>query len=215
MRYCCKLLHHKIFISFILCILAMLVVCVCLLWYKLRTNEIFLTFLLNHQCTYLFDYQYDFVEKNGRIPNWHRPPSPSPFVKVFRRILGNEKVVFVGLRNLDITQLPDVLRQTATLPYLQHLIVQNCDWSQSATLQLQQHRKLKVVDLRKANISKSDRILLTDILPNVIIFACPSVSLSSDCEPTGFSKPPCKKWETIVSPGPSCQRICVERHSCP
>ena len=34
-------------------------------------------------------------------------------------------------------------------------------------------------------------------------------------EPTGFSKPPCKKWETVVSPGPSCQRICVERHSCP
>jgi hypothetical protein len=144
------------------------------------------TYLLDSGCTYLFDYEYDFNEKNGRIPNWVRPSPPSHFVRIIRTLFGGEKIVYIGLHNLNETQLSDTLYRISNLQDLQHIHIKNCRVTKYSIYLLGKNDNLKVIDFKYTSLSETDRNLISKIFSNdtILLFSNdyqPSINKHCDC----------------------------------
>jgi hypothetical protein len=121
----------------------------------------------------LYDYEYDFREEEGRIPNWQIPPAPS---WILQFVLGDDWLatpVYVQLAgeqfgDRDIPTLCDAL---AGLPMVRHVNLRQARVTDESIARLKDLQQLAVIDIRETSITSDGLKSLQGYLPECHILA--------------------------------------------
>jgi len=126
--------------------------------------------LRNSGGTVLYDYQYAFTVKNGGSPDW-QPPAPP--LTILRVTLGDDFVADVVYVQFDSAAISDAsLQRLQGLKYLcalQQLSLAGTDVSDQSVPFLVELTQLRILDLRKTQVTGGGVATLQRQLPNCTI----------------------------------------------
>jgi len=155
-------------------IVGIVAVVVALVWHqRVLPQATAVTKLVKAGAICLYDFEYDFDVREGRIPNYRRPSASSPLLQC---VLGNDwlatpvYVQFTGdqVGDRDVANLCDLLEE---LPTVCHLNLRGTLVSDKSSLCLKKLQHLRVLDIRDSAFTPKGVEFLKGLLPTCHIFS--------------------------------------------